>query len=334
MHVIPTLETLRLACRARGPTHPLISKPATTSFGPGVRWVIMLSGESNQVRMDQPIDHKARATKFRFKGQTRKRRPDETERESKRRRRNQHPDVNTISSETAFSESLFDALADDEGAAYWANIYGQPIHIYERPTRYNPDTEMYEAVSDKEYAAHVQQKMWAHTHAGALEEKQRRSQMHEQRMAEEHERERQRTERRQRAAEEERVRREMEEALGRGDARRKTKSYEDSFARYTAAWDSWNGEQETIPWPTGSGTRQGVSDRTVRSFFTNGLGASAASHEFAARLKEQRVRWHPDKMQQKLGGKDKVAKGVMADITMIFQVIDTLYHDFQKASNK
>src|SRR5436190_10673322 len=37
------------------------------------------------------------------------------------------------SPDTAFRESLFDALADDEGAAYWESVYGQPIHIYPRP---------------------------------------------------------------------------------------------------------------------------------------------------------------------------------------------------------
>ena len=31
---------------------------------------------------------------------------------------------------SAFIESLFDALADDEGAAYWEDVYGQPIHTY------------------------------------------------------------------------------------------------------------------------------------------------------------------------------------------------------------
>ena len=35
--------------------------------------------------------------------------------------------------EAAFRESLFDAMADDEGAAFWEGVYGQPIHVYERP---------------------------------------------------------------------------------------------------------------------------------------------------------------------------------------------------------
>ena len=53
--------------------------------------------------------------------------------------------------ETAFRESLFDALADDEGAAYWEGVYGQPIHIYgsQKP---GPDGEL-ERMDDDEYAA-------------------------------------------------------------------------------------------------------------------------------------------------------------------------------------
>lgn len=301
--------------------------------------------------MDQPIDPGARATKFRFKGQksnntssspSKRTHPDgHQDREAKRQRgrRRNHPDINlftnkphNINSDVAFSESLFDALADDEGAAYWERIYGQPIHIHERPTKYNQDTSLYEPVSDDEYAEYVRQKMWARTHAGVMEEMRRRMKQHEERLAEERENKARRDEKIRRRVEEERLRREMEQALRRGEARRKNKDYEDNFARYTKAWESWDGTQESIPWPTGSGMRTGVAEKTVRSFFTNGLGASAGSDDFTARLKEQRVRWHPDKMQQKLGGKDKVTKGVMADITMIFQVIDTLYNDFRKAS--
>lgn len=285
--------------------------------------------------MDQPTDPTgARATKFRFKSS---RRPDNDaheEREPKPRHRSSNrPDTDPfthkpdLSARAAFRESLFDARADAEGAAYWEAIYGQPIHTYDRPTRYNPATSAHEPVSDDEYAAHVRQCMWERTHAGALEDMRRRKEQHEARVHEARVR-------RARRVEEARLRREMEAALRRGEARRRERAHEDGFARYTAAWEAWDGTQDTIPWPTGSGTRQGVSDRAVRSFFTNGLGVGHGPDEFAAKLKEQRVRWHPDKMQQKLGGKDQVTKGVMADITMIFQVVDTLYHDFLKASKR
>src|SRR5436853_946524 len=38
--------------------------------------------------------------------------------------------IHTISPEAAFRESLFDAMADDEGAMFWESVYGQPIHNY------------------------------------------------------------------------------------------------------------------------------------------------------------------------------------------------------------
>lgn len=40
----------------------------------------------------------------------------------------------SISPNSAFRESLFDALADDEGAAFWESVYGQPIHTYDIPS--------------------------------------------------------------------------------------------------------------------------------------------------------------------------------------------------------
>lgn len=319
-------------------------------------------------KMNQNLDTGTRATRFRFKSQKKKPRgsnrdsahpgtqqeddknknrkkrahieEEETfinakrnERNAKRRRQNalandDDNEPSSIDPESAFRESLFDALADDEGAAYWEGIYGQPIHIYPRPKRLNPTTGEIEAVNDAEYASHVRQRMWEHTHAGVLEEVAKRKQRHEERMREEREKMAHDEEKRRRAADEERIRREMEQALRRGEARRMTKVYEERFARYTTAWNRWDGRQETIYWPTGSGHRSGVSEKAVRSFFINGCDLKAiGAREFAAKLKEQRVRWHPDKMQQKLGGKDRVTKGVMADITMIFQVIDTLYND-------
>lgn len=295
--------------------------------------------------MDQPIDPSARATKFRFKGEKARGSPTkrpfsdgQERRDSKRPRRNR-PEVNLFTQEpnnidanAAFDESLFDALADHEGAAYWERIYGQPIHIYERPTRYNADTQMYEPVSNSEYVKHVQQKMWQRTHAGEVEDMRRRKREHEKRMAEEAEYQRLRNERRRQRMREDRLKGEMEEALRRGEARRRRRAREDDFARYMKSWETWDGTQAGIPWPTDSGMRDDMRETTIRSFFANGLSGSAGSAEFATGLKEQRVRWHPDKMQHRMGGKDKVTKDVMEDITMVFQVIDTLYNDFRKSS--
>ncbi|KAJ4304391.1 hypothetical protein N0V88_002004 [Collariella sp. IMI 366227] len=136
-------------------------------------------------------------------------------------------------------------MADDEGAAYWESVYGQPIHVYSRPSHSShshPSNGQLERMTDDEYASYVRQKMWEKTHAGLLEA---------------------------RAAERER----------------------------------------------GGGAREGE-------------GEGGGEKEFAARLKEERVRWHPDKMQQRLGG--KVDEKVMRDVTAIFQVVDALWNDTRK----
>ncbi|KAK0630808.1 hypothetical protein B0T17DRAFT_607608 [Bombardia bombarda] len=204
----------------------------------------------------------------------------------------------------AFRESLFDAMADDEGAAYWEGVYGQPIHVYGEPTVQTTDPHTgaakAEHMTDDEYAAYVRQKMWEKTHAGLLEERARRE-------------ERRKEERR---AEEERgrVREEVERSLRRGERRRRGREARGRWEGYGVGGD---GEK-----------REELAER-VRAFFVEGLDLEGVGEkEFAARLKEERVRWHPDKMQQRLGG--TVDEAVMRDVTMIFQIIDRLWNDTRK----
>ncbi|KAI3401271.1 hypothetical protein diail_11977 [Diaporthe ilicicola] len=227
--------------------------------------------------------------------------------------------------DAAFRESLFDAMADDEGAAYWEGIYGQPIHIYpqEAPNR---ETGELERMTDEEYAAHVRQKMWEKTHAGLMEEKARRAKRREERARREQEAE-------ERIEEERRIQREVERSLRRGEERRKRREWTERFRDYGTKWEGWDGGGDTIPWPTKSGRRKDVDQEEVRAFFVRGMDLDALGERgFAAKLKEQRVRWHPDKIQQKLGGREKAGERVMKDVTVVFQVIDTLYDDIRSKS--
>ncbi|KAI3536844.1 acetamidase [Colletotrichum filicis] len=212
--------------------------------------------------------------------------------------------------DAAFRESLFDAMADDEGAAYWQGVYGQPIHVYsnERP---GPEGEL-ERMTDEEYSQHVRQKMWEKTHQGLLEERARRE------------------EARKRKKEEEKVNRklqeDMERSLRRGEERRKKRAWVQLWEDYTRGWTEWANNVGKIPWPVESGRRRDINEKEVRRFIVNGLGLEdIGEKEFAAKLREERVRWHPDKMQQKLGG--QVDDEVMKDITAIFQIIDKLWAD-------
>ncbi|KAH8894822.1 hypothetical protein GQ53DRAFT_744236 [Thozetella sp. PMI_491] len=214
--------------------------------------------------------------------------------------------------EAAFRESLFDAMADDEGAAYWEGVYGQPIHTWaaERD-RVGPDGEL-DRMTDDEYAAYVRQKMWEKTHPGIMEERERRA--------------REAAERERKAEESRRIQKEMERSLRRGDQRRRKKAARADWDEYEAAWKRWDGTVGEIPWPLRSDHAREVEADTVRAFFVNGIDLEELGEKgFAARLKEERVRWHPDKMQQKLGG--KVDAAVMRDITAIFQTIDKLWDD-------
>ncbi|KXX75091.1 NF-kappa-B inhibitor-like protein 1 [Madurella mycetomatis] len=245
----------------------------------------------------------------------------------RRRRRSPSPPPNDnnndpfsdppLDPETAFRESLFDALADDEGAAYWESVYGQPIHVYPAPSASSSGGHL-ERMNDEEYAAYVRQKMWEKTHAGLLEARARR--------------EKEREEERRRREEAERIAREMERSLRRGEERRRRKGWREKWERYVEIWAEWDaaGKEggavtaEGIPWPGEDRTPEGV-----RAFFVHGLGLEEVGEkEFAARLKEERVRWHPDKMQQRLGG--KVDEEVMKQVTGIFQVVDALWNDTRK----
>ena len=210
--------------------------------------------------------------------------------------------------EAAFRESLFDAMADDEGAAYWEGVYGQPVHVYANE-RVGPAGEL-EQMTDEEYAAHVRQKMWEKTHTGLLEERARQD------------------EARKRKKEEERrgrkLREDMEDSLRRGEERRHAKMWALRWDEYSKAWASWDGSLGTLAWPLENGRRADIDEKAVRSFFVHGMELEKTGEaSFASKLRDERVRWHPDKIQQRLGG--NVDDEVMKDVTAIFQIIDRLW---------
>ncbi|KAI0603089.1 hypothetical protein F4775DRAFT_532113 [Biscogniauxia sp. FL1348] len=232
-----------------------------------------------------------------------------------------------LSADAAFRESLFDAMADDEGATYWEAVYGQPMHVYGRPSEGGGGTEgegELERMDDDEYAAYVRQRMWEKTHQGLLEERARREQRRREREAKEEEAER--------------LTREMERSLRRGEERRRKRGRKTRWETYLAAWAAWDGTTVGgMAWPVESGRREDVADAAaVREFFVTGIDpAEVGEAEFLARLKEERVRWHPDKIQQRLGGGGNgVDEGVMRDVTAVFQIVDKLWSDTRAKAKK
>ncbi|KAI1426970.1 hypothetical protein F5Y12DRAFT_223521 [Xylaria sp. FL1777] len=218
-----------------------------------------------------------------------------------------------LDAEAAFRESLFDAMADDEGAAYWEGVYGQPIHVYSQERAGEPGGEgELERMDDDEYAAYVRQKMWEKTHQGLLEERARR---------EERRRQKERD-----AEETARLTREMEASLRRGEERRARRGWREGWDTYIRAWEVWDGTLGGMAWPVRSGRRQDIEGGAVREFYVMGIDpVEVGEVEFLARLKDERVRWHPDKIQQRLGG--RVDEAVMRDVTAVFQIVDKLWTD-------
>ncbi|KAG6055732.1 hypothetical protein E4U17_002766 [Claviceps sp. LM77 group G4] len=228
-------------------------------------------------------------------------------------------DARPLDPEAAFRESLFDAMADDEGASYWESVYGQPIHVYSNE-KIGPAGEL-EQMTEDEYAAYVRQRMWEKTHAGLLEERAKQD------------------ERRKKKAEEEqqarKLQREMEQSLRRGEERRQRRRWTKQWEEYSRAWAAWNGTVETLAWPVAAadhgqggcgGRRVQISEQDVRAFYVRGLDVeNVGESAFVSKLKEERVRWHPDKMQQRLGG--EVDSELMRDVTAVFQIIDKLWTD-------
>lgn len=230
-----------------------------------------------------------------------------------------------INAHDAFRESLFDALADDEGAAYWEGVYGQPINVYPTEKR-GPDGKL-ERMTEDEYAEFVRTKMWEKSHQHIVEEREARERARRERKERQRhwddEGEREETER-------EGIRKRMEESLRRGEERKRAREAVRSWEMYTAKWEALNQldgaaegvhVSELIPWPVLSGKTKHVDKHEIERF----LRASPSWKEDAsALLKAERVRWHPDKMQRRFG--KRIDEDMIRDVTAVFQVIDQMWN--------
>ncbi|KAL7918963.1 hypothetical protein ACQKWADRAFT_216067 [Trichoderma austrokoningii] len=261
---------------------------------------LKLKGEKRRSRSRSPEDESSHRQHRHRDGHTRRRHRSPTP-------PNPH-DAPPLDTEAAFRESLFDAMADDEGAAYWEGVYGQPIHVYS-DEKVGPKGEL-EKMTDEEYAAYVRQKMWEKTNAGLLEEKARR--------------EEERKKKKEKVRQSRKLREEMDRSLRRAEERRRRQRWAIGWEAYTRAWAVWDGTLDKVVWPVLGGQRKDVNEEAVRDFFVHGLGLGGIGEKaFAAKLKEERVRWHPDKMQQRLGGQSD--GDVIKDVTAIFQIVDRLW---------
>lgn len=263
-----------------------------------------------------------------------------SKRHKSKRSRSSNVQHNTrgLSPDTAFRESLFDALADDEGAAYWESVYGQPIHKYAVPSVPKGPSGELEQMTEEEYAAYVRSRMWARTREGMLEEQERlRAERARQKQREEQSAQSQR----------ERMRFEqaMEESLRRGRERRRLKAWKSVWDEYRRSWEEVNQEvnvgggerrafRNLVFWPVESGKRRDVSREAVEEFMRHApVEGSSVDGDRAdstagllAVLKSERIRWHPDKIQHRYGALG-IDESVMASVTEVFQIIDHMWNE-------
>jgi hypothetical protein len=266
------------------------------------------------------------------------------------------PDAPSLPSNTvAFQTSLFDALADDEAASYWESVYSQPIHVYSRPVEQTASGELQD-MDDETYAAYVQRKMWEKQNPEIVLERER---MEKKRQEEREAKERRRkefVEARQKEAWNHASRARdtedggHEDPLGTKPSGRKSKHrepddevYARAWAAYLSAWDILKAAlanpsspssdppkppSKRIPWPTLQ--NRPATRPNIEAFMRHApaaLGDDKGSSQLQA-LKIERVRWHPDKVQQRFGG--TVNEGTMKVVTGVFQVVDSLVEEERK----
>ncbi|KAI9679612.1 MAG: hypothetical protein M1829_001574 [Trizodia sp. TS-e1964] len=219
-------------------------------------------------------------------------------------------------------------MADDEGADYWANVYGQPIHTYPRtrPSASGGGGAL-ESMSDAEYTSYVRARMWERTHQHIAAERARRDEAR--RTAQQQQREHQR---RRARAETAAFERRLDESLRRGAERKREKGWAERWETYGAQWDRIR-EARDIPWPVESGRARDLWREEIERFFVNGhragkvglVGAEAKTALWKV-LRAERVRWHPDKIQQRFGAHGVDAETMKA-VTAVFQVVDRMFRE-------
>ncbi|KAL8858492.1 MAG: hypothetical protein Q9178_004990 [Gyalolechia marmorata] len=287
-----------------------------------------------------PIDHPPTSSKpapFRFKRKTSHDSPASDLLPSKRRSHSP-----STSNQTAFRESLFDALADDEGAAFWESVYGQPIHTYSPYIRSagggsssskddnnkvdDPKQAELQRMTDDEYATYVRARMWEKSHAHIVEERRRR--------------EEQKSRRREQEGQRRDWERDVEDALRRGEEKRRKNRWKDAWGRYVRGWEALSSSghaqgkkiKDQIPWPVETGRYRDVDREQVEIFFRHAPQSEQPGEGFGLGrvLKLERVRWHPDKFLQKAGA-DGLDGEIVAMVTAVFQIIDRLWSEVRLA---
>lgn len=150
----------------------------------------------------------------------------------------------------------------------------------------------------------------------------------------------------------------VEESLARGRERKRGRAWGVVWKRYLESWgevdrvaaagssggDSKEGGGQAgegtklrnlLFWPVESGKRRDVCREAVEEFMRHapvptGVDAEGVGSRdlLVATLKAERVRWHPDKIQQRYGVLG-IDDAVMRSVTEVFQIVDELWGEMR-----
>ena len=267
----------------------------------------------------------------------------------------------------AFRASLFDALADDEGvAAYWESVYSQPIHIYPRPEFPNEETAMSEGEYVEYVKLKMWEKKHPEVVFERRQQERERKLAEEEATRRREEFVRRKEQAAWDRSQRRRFRDRGDEDGGDGgyeyvfDAKdwtsdnapgakkkpqQKQQEYAAAWSTYLSAWDNLKHELLTernntpqdapaqdkpnsiskrIPWATLPS--QPPTKPNIEAFMRHAPASDQKSR--LQILKAERVRWHPDKMQQRFGG--TVDEGTMKLVTGVFLVVDCMVEEERK----
>jgi len=212
-------------------------------------------------------------------------------------------------------------------------------------------------MTDEEYTAYVRANMWEKSHAYIVEERERREEERARRKVRESG-----------AREREEWERGVKEVLGRPERRREGREWKGVWEGYVKGWEELRIRAETaaaveaekakaattnaaaeggldteqarskprrwketvIPWPTRSGKLKDMSRESVEEFLRKAPQPEAEGEkvDLLAVLKAERVRWHPDKMQQRYGGLG-IDDGTRKGVTAVFQIVDRMWGEIR-----
>ncbi|KAF2456527.1 hypothetical protein BDY21DRAFT_347458 [Lineolata rhizophorae] len=250
----------------------------------------------------------------------------------------------TAEEDAAFRASMMDAMAEDEGAAYWEGVLGDDDREYEQTSQDNPSrgpglgVPGLENMTDEEYAAYMRSGMYERQRARNTWEREQIQKEKEKRR--QREKERRRLEREVEDEKQDFMKR-VEQSLRSGQTRKDTKA---SWTRYLDRWNTLANAQQNasgseevdgkardvIPWPVRTGSWRSVAADAVEEFFNT---APPASEDPTSLLKIERVRWHPDKMQQRFGSHG-IDEETLKLVTAVFQVVDRLWSEARQRTGK